>query len=163
MKTQAHAKQTIFPNWHFPICSVGASALARPPPGALRSCTQFHIYQEQERTANASQHLRTITIFARRMMMMMYQIVVVEALSKSSSVHSGLLFWRWNERTSFRSISFILSAAALDLGLGELVRQPIQSLVEAVTLGRARRLDVPLENRTNVLKRGFCNPERSQD
>jgi len=41
-------------------------------------------------------------------------------------------------------IPYTSAAAALDLGLGEFARQPVQSLVETVTLGRARRLDVPL-------------------
>ena len=49
------------------------------------------------------------------------------------------------------SISCIASAAAaLDLGLGEFARQPVQSLVETVTLGRARRLDVPLKKQNNI-------------
>ena len=51
-------------------------------------------------------------------------------------------------------ISFISSAAVLDLGLREFVRQPVQSLVEAVTLGRTRRLDVPL-------KGGICLKKRA--
>ena len=52
------------------------------------------------------------------------------------------------------SISCIAAAAALDLGLGEFARQPVQSLVETVTLGRARRLDVPLKNRIIFEKEG---------
>ena len=77
---------------------------------------------------------------------MMYQIVVVEASAKSSSVHSGLVVWRWNVGRSHSSCLL----AALDLGFGEFVRQPVQSLVETVTLGRARRLDVPLEIKSKV-------------
>ncbi len=38
-----------------------------------------------------------------------------------------------------------------DLGLAQLVGEPIQSLVEAVTLDRTGGLDVPLKQRASVM------------
>ena len=92
MKTQAHVR-LFSPNCHSPFACVGASAFARPQ--ELNGHAHSHFFTF---TRITSQHLRTITIFARRMSMMMYQIVVVLKLQQIVVSSSGW-FWRWNRRS----------------------------------------------------------------
>jgi len=96
------------------------------PQGALQTVIFTFTYNHNFRTQNEDVSIRGGEALANRR-----QVIQV-------------VFWRWNERAS---ISFILSAALdrlAELRFGKFARQPIQSLVEAVTLGRACRLDVPL-------------------
>ena len=77
-----------------------------------------------------------------------------EALANRRQFIQGCFGGGTNVRPSISCIASAAAAAALDLGLGEFARQPVQSLVETVTLGRARRLDVPLKNRIIFEKEG---------
>ena len=98
------------------------------PQGALQTVIFTFTYNHNFRTQNEDVSIRGGEALANRR-----QVIQV-------------VFWRWNERAS---ISFILSAALdrlAELRFGKFARQPIQSLVEAVTLGRACRLDVPLKH-----------------